>query len=166
MNKLDVHVIRSFISGEIPGGRKTLLFIFTAILIWSAGIYYSSNVARLEQLYRFQQGRLLTLNELAAQYRQLVDERGGTDIKTTAGDLITVFSQIIEEAGMRDRLMQISPVLRGISVQMDRLYAEDLVTILNELNKYGIRILSSELRALPFQDKRLFLFNAVLEAEE
>ena len=165
MNRLDARMIRSFISGEIPGARKTLFFILTAALVWSVGIYYSSNAARMEQLYEFQHGRLVTLNELAVQYRQLMGERGA-GIKTSAEDLIPVFSQIVEEAGMRDRLLQISPVSRGISVQMDRLYAEDLAAILNGLSKHGIRVLSSELRAMPFQDKRLFLFYAVLEVED
>jgi hypothetical protein len=164
MNKLDMRMIHSVINGEIPGARKTLIFIFAAVLIWIIGMIYSSNAARTEQLYRFQQGRLVTLNELAAQYRQLLGDSSGR-IVTAAGDLIPVFSQIVEEAGLSDRLQQISPVTRGISVQMDRLYAEDLVTLLNGLNKHGIRIITSELRALPFQDKRLFSFFVTLEVE-
>ncbi|MCL1941864.1 MAG: hypothetical protein FWG09_07960, partial [Synergistaceae bacterium] len=155
MNKLDLRMIRSLINGEIPGARKTMFFVFFAIFVWIAGMYYLSNASRMEQSYKFQQERLITLNELAVQYKQLMGERG-TNEKTAAGDLVPVFSQIVEEAGMRDRLLQISPVSRGVSVQMDRLYAEDLVALLNGLNKYGIRVLSSELRALPFQDKRLF----------
>ena len=165
MNKLDMRMIRSFINGEIPGARKTLFFIFASILAWAAGMYYSSNATRIEQSYKLQQGRLVTLNELAVQYKQLMGERSAHE-KTAAGDLIPVFSQIVEESGMRDRLLQISPVSRGISVQMDRLYAEDLVALLKGLGKYGIRVLSSELRAMPFQDKRLFLFYAVLGVED
>ena len=165
MNKLDVRMVHSLINGEIPGARKTLLLIFAAILIWGIGMYYSSNAARIERSYRLQHGRLVTLNELAVQYNQLMGERSaGT--QTAAGDLIRVFSQIVEEAGMRDRLLQINPGLRGITVQMDGLYAEDLVTILNGLNNYGIRVLTSELRALPFQDKRLFSFQAMMGVED
>ena len=164
MNKLDMRMIRSVINGEIPGARKTLIFIFIALFVWTAGMYFSSRAARIEMSYNFQQGRLVTLNELAVQYKQIAGERGSS-IKTAAEDLIPVFSQIVEEAGMRDRLLNISPTIRGVSVQMDRLYAEDLVTLLEELNKYGIRVLSSELRALPFQNRRLFLLQAVLEVE-
>ena len=158
-------MFRSFINGEIPGARKTMFFILSAMLLWAVGMYFSSNAARIEQSYKFQQGRLVSLNELAVQYRQLVGERG-SNIKTAAEDLIPVFSQIVEEAGMRDRLLQISPMSRGVSVQMDRLYAEDLVSLLNELTKYGIRVLSSELRAMPFQSRRLFLLQAVLGVED
>ena len=165
MNKFDIRLVRSFINGEIPGARRTLLFMFTAVFAWIIGMYYSSNAARIEQSYKLQQGRLIILNELAVQYRQLVAERGARE-NTAAEDLIHVFSQIVEDAGMRDRLLQISTVSRGISVQMERLYAEDLVTVLNGLNKRGIRILSSELRAMPFQDKRLFTFNAELGVED
>ena len=165
MNKLDMRMVRSFINGEIPGARKTIFFIFISIFLWIAWAYYSSNASRIEQSYKLQQGRLVTLNELAVQYKQLLGERSAGE-KTAAEDLIPVFSQIVEEAGMRDRLLQISPVSRGISVQMDRLYAEDLVALLNGLNKYGIRVLSSQLRALPFQDKRLFSFYAVLGVED
>ncbi|MCL2767385.1 MAG: hypothetical protein FWE49_01445 [Synergistaceae bacterium] len=164
MNKIDMRMIYSLIKGEIPGARKTLLFVLAAIILGCAGMYYTSSATRIEQSYKLQHGRLVTLNELAVQYRQLVRERGA-DIKTAAEDLIPVFSHIVEEAGMRDRLLQISTVSRGISVQMDRLYAEDLVTILNGLSMYGIRVFSSELRAMPYQDKRLFIFQAVLEAE-
>jgi len=164
MNKLDMRMIHSIINGEVPGARKTLIFLFAAIIMWIIGLIYSSNVARMEQVYRFQQGRLITLNELAVQYRQLLGERSER-IRTAAADLIPVFSQIVEEAGLRDRLQQISPGTRGISVQMERLYAEDLVKLLNGLNKYGIRIIQSELRALPFQDKRLFSFSVTLEVE-
>jgi len=164
MNKLDMRMLQSIINGEIPGARKTLLFLIAAIFIWIIGFVYSSNATSTEKIYISEQGRLVTMNELAVQYRQLLGERIES-IKTAAGDLTPVFSKIVEEAGLSDRLQHISQVSRGISVQMDRLYAEELVTLLNGLNKYGIRIISSELRALPFQDKRLFTFSVTLEVE-
>jgi len=164
INKIDMSMIRSVIKGEIPGARKTLSFVLAAIILWITGLYYSSSTTRMEQSYRTQQGRLVTLNELAVQYQQLL-KNSVDSIKTPKDDLIPVFSQIVAEAGMRDRLQQISSVTRGIAVQMDRLYAEDLVTLLNGLNKFGIRVFSSELRALPYQDKRLFQLTATLEVE-
>jgi hypothetical protein len=164
MNKIDITMVRSIIKGEIPGARKTLFFIFAALSLWIAGLYFSSNIARMEQTYKIQQGRLVILNELAVQYNQLLQYRSD-NIKTEAVDLIPVFSQIVEEAGMRDRFIQIATVSRRVTVQMERLYAEDLVTILNGLSKHGIRVYTAELRALPFQDKRLFRFEATLEVE-
>jgi|GEM_PF-2217100 len=165
MNKFDIKgLLRSIIKGEIPGARKTLFFVIATFSIWVTGIYFSSNATSMEQAYEYQQGRFVILSELADQYNQLLAEQGG-NIKTSAGDLIPVFSQIVEEAGMRDRLIQISALSRGISVNMERLYAEDLVTILNGLDKYGIRVYLTDLRALPYQDKRLFSFTASLEVK-
>jgi hypothetical protein len=164
MNKFDIRIIRSIINGEIPGARKTLFFIFAAIFLWVSGMYYSSSIKRMEQSYEFQKGRLVTLNELAVQYKQLLTERSDS-IATAAEDLIPVFSRIVNDVGTRERLIQISTVSRGISVSMERLYAEDLVEILNGLQKHGIRVYLSEIRALPYQDKRLFSFTATLEVE-
>jgi len=165
MNKFDIKgLVNSIIKGEIPGARKTLILIFSALFIWITGIYLSSNATSMEQAYEYQNGRFVILGELAEQYKQLVADHSGS-IKTNAGDLIPVFSQIVEEAGMRDRLIQISALSRGISVNMERLYAEDLVTILNELEKFGIRVYLTDLRALPYQDKRLFSFTASLEVK-
>ena len=164
MNKIDISMIRSIIKGEIPGARKTMSFLIIALILWITGLYYSSSTARMEQTFKFQQGRLVTLNELAEQYKQLLTN-SSDNMKTDKEELIPVFSQIVEEAGMRDRLIQISSVYRGISVQMEMLYAEDLVTIINGLTKHGIKVFTSDLRAMPFQDKRLFTFNAVLGVE-
>jgi len=164
MNKFDMSMIRSIIKGEIPGARKTMSFVIVAVILWITGLYYSSSTTRMEQTYKSQQGKLVTLNELAVQYKQLLTN-SSDNMKTARDDLIPVFSQIVEDAGMRDRLIQISSVSRGISVQMERLYAEDLVTIINGLTKFGIRVNNSDLRAMPYQDKRLFVFNAVLEVE-
>jgi hypothetical protein len=166
MNRIDIdlRMLRSIINGEIPGARRTILFLLAAIIIWFTGMYYSSGTTRLEQTYRLQQGRLVTLNELAVQYRQLIVDTSG-NIKTATDDLMPVFSQIVEGAGLRDRLIQISLASRGVTVQMERLYAEDLIKILNELTRHGIRVYASELRAMPYQDNRLFVFTATLEVE-
>lgn len=164
MNKFDMSMIRSVIKGEIPGARKTMSFMIAAVILWVAGLYYSSSTKTMEQSYRIQQGRLVILNELAEQYKQLL-KNSNDRTKTAKEDLITVFSQIAEEAGMRDRLIQISSISRGISIQMERLYAEDLVTILNGLTRHGIRVYASDLRAMPYLDKRLFSFSATLEVE-
>lgn len=166
MNKIfDIRTIRSIINGSVSGSRKLLLFLLAAIVAWGAGGYFSALASRSDQTLALQQNRLSTLNELAAQYRQLAGESGAV-ARTDAGDIVPVFSQIVEEMGLRDRLLQISPVSRGVSVQMDRLYAEELVSLLKGLTSRGIRVNSSELRALPFQDKRLFSLFAMLGVEE
>lgn len=162
----DLRTLRSIINGEVAGSRKVMIFIFLSLIFWVAGIYFSSLSARSEQSLTLQQGRWSTLNELAAEYRQF-SGGGSSGRKTDAADIVPVFSQIVEEAGMRDKLLQISPVARGVSVQMDRLYIEELVSLLRGMASFGIRVNSSELRALPFQDNnRLFSFFAILGVEE
>lgn len=161
----DIRAIRSIISGEVAGSKKLLFFLLIAIVAWMVGGYYSSLTARVGQTITIQRGRLATLGELAAQYNQMVGDKVVVN-KTNAGDLVPVFSRIVEEAGLRNRLLQISPVSRGVSVQMDRLYVEDLVSLLKGMAMNGIRVVSSELRALPFEDKRLFSFFATLEVED
>ena len=50
-------------------------------------------------------------------------------------------------------------------MEINRLYAEELVDMVRELAARGVRVTSAEVRALPAGQERLFTLTAVIETE-
>jgi len=60
------------------------------------------------------------------------------------------------------RVNRISPDGRNQSIEVNRLYAEELTELVRELAARGVHFLSSEIRALPAGQERLFTVSAII----
>ena len=60
------------------------------------------------------------------------------------------------------RVNRITPDGKNQSVEINRLYADELTELENLLSSRGVKFLAVELRALPSGQQRLFSLNAVI----
>jgi hypothetical protein len=51
------------------------------------------------------------------------------------------------------------------TIEINRLYAEELTDMVRELSARGVRVISAEIRALPAGEERLFTLTAVIGTE-
>ena len=57
---------------------------------------------------------------------------------------------------------RITPDGRNQSVELNRLYDEELVELQKQLSSRGVDIMAAELRALPAGEERLFTLSAII----
>ena len=82
-------------------------------------------------------------------------------------DVVTAFTQVSAQIELGSRVSRLAPTPDGrrCSVEINRLYAEELVDMVRELAARGVRVISAEIRALPAGQERLFTLAAVIETE-
>ena len=77
-------------------------------------------------------------------------------------DVPAVFAQVSERMQLGSRVNRITPDGRNQSVEINRLYAEELAELQNQLASRGVRFIAAELRALPAGSERLFTVSAII----
>ena len=155
--------IRSVLRGEVNGSGRFVLLALGALIVW-LGVPWLNGLSEsaLANLGR-QQGRYNTLSQLAVEYRALTPQ---SDRQGTA-DAMTAFTQVSAQLALGDRVSRIAPTPDGkrLSIEVNRIYAEELTDMIRELAHRGIRVVSAELRALPAGRDRLFSLTAIIGPE-
>lgn len=155
----DLNNVRSVLRGEVAGSARLVVLIIltlgvgvalSTVLNWTGEA--SSALATQERRYR-------TLTALAAEYRAKAPLARNVQEDV---DVPTVFTQVSERMGLGSRVNRISPDGRNQSVEINRLYAEELTELERELAARGVRFISAEIRALPAGEERLFTVSAII----
>lgn len=153
--------VRSVVRGEVAGSLRLMVFVFLALAVW-VGVSWTVNwTASAVSALSVQEGRYRTLQALAEEYRVLVPAAGSA---ADAIDVPTVFTQVSERMSLGSRVNRIAPDGRNQSIEVNRLYAEELAELVRELAARGVHFLSSEVRALPAGQERLFTVSAIIGA--
>jgi len=66
---------------------------------------------------------------------------------------------------MKGRIKDLSASDQGVVVVLERLYAEEFMTLLQELDGAGLVVRSAELRTLPEKDGPLFVLSLIVGVE-
>ena len=150
---------RSVLQGEAPGSVRLLAAALLALGVWAGVSLVSDRAGEAGSALAVQEGRYRTLSMLAAEYRAMAP-----GAKTTTGDVDvpSVFAQVSERMGLGSRVNRISPDGRNQSVEINRLYAEELTELEKQLAARGVRFLSAEIRALPAGEERLLTVSAII----
>ena len=146
--------VRSVVRGEVAGSVRLVAFVLLALAVWTVD-WTAASASRLA----VQEGRYRTLVALAEEYRALAPAAGSG---TEAVDVPTVFTQVSERMSLGSRVNRIAPDGRNQSIEVNRLYAEELTELVRELSARGVHFLSSEIRALPAGQERLFTVSAII----
>ena len=85
-----------------------------------------------------------------------------TDTSSRNVDVASVFAQVSERMQLGSRVNRITPDGRNQSVEINRLYAEELAELMRNLASRGVTFKSAEIRALPAGSERLFTVNAII----
>ena len=154
---------RSVLRGEVAGSARFVAFVLLALSVWAGVSWISSWTAAELSRLAVQEGRYRTLVTLAKEYRALAP---AADTGGEAIDIPTVFTQVSERMSLGARVNRIAPDGKNQSIEVNRLYAEELAELVRELAARGVRFLSSEVRALPSGQERLFTVSAIIGSEQ
>ena len=154
---------RSVLRGEVTGSVRLIVLAAAALGTWVAVSVTGRWIGEARQAFASQEGRYRTLSMLAEEYRTLAPaaKAAPTDV-----DVPAVFAQVSERMGLGNRVNRITPDGKNQSVEVNRLYAEEFVELERQLASRGVRFLSTELRALPSGQERLFSVTAIIGPEE
>ena len=109
-----------------------------------------------------QQGRWRTLLMLANEYKNLSPSQRENTTSNANVDVPAVFAQVSERMQLGSRVNRITPDGRNQSVEINRLYAEELAELQRQLASRGVRFIAAELRALPAGSERLMTISAII----
>ena len=161
---IDINQIRSVTRGEVNGSVRFLVAAFCAAAVWISVNWFSGMAKSASSALALQETRYRTLSQLATEYKALASNPSVSREET---DVVTAFTQVSAQIELGSRVSRLAPTPDGrrCSVEINRLYAEELVDMVRELAARGVRVTSAEVRALPAGQERLFTLTAVIETE-
>lgn len=129
------------------------LLLSLGLLLWLFALSLSGGADGQRSRIALQEDRFRRLAQVVRTYRNQPRQE---EPPARGGDLLSGLSSLIDQVGVKDRLVQLSMSTAGATLQLDRLYGEELATLLQELNGKGLPLLSAELRSAPQGEGRLF----------
>jgi hypothetical protein len=160
----DFNQIRAVMRGEVNGSIRFLVSAFCAAGVWLAVSRLSGLSASASSTLVLQQERYAALSSLAAEYKTLAPAASSS---ASGGDVnpIVIFNEVSNQLDLGARVGRINPMPDGkrFSVDISRLYSEELTDIVRELSARGVRVVTAFLRALPAGGERLFTLDAEFE---
>ena len=154
-----INSARSILRGEAAGSVRFVASGLLALTVWTGVLMVRNLTAQSLNTLNIQQNRLNTLLTLGNEYKSLAPRA-----RTSTGnvDVPSVFAQVSERMELGSRVNRITPDGRNLSVEINRLYDEELTELQRQLNASGVRFISAELRALPAGTERLFTLSAII----
>ncbi|MDR2528275.1 MAG: hypothetical protein LBD04_04555 [Synergistaceae bacterium] len=158
----DFNKARSIFRTEINGSTRFLITTLCAAAMWGGAAWFFGLAESASSALILQETRYHELSRAVAEYRALTSSSSAS--KANSVDAMTAFTQVSAQIGLGSRVSRVVPTPDGkrCSVEVGRLYAEELVDMVRELAARGIRVISAEVRALPASQERLFTLSAVV----
>ena len=152
--------VRTILRGETAGSVKLVAIVLLTLIVWAGVWTVQGWLSQSQTSLNSQQGRLRTLLLLADEYKNL----SPSSSKTQQGDVdvAAVFAQVSENMSLGSRVNRITPDGRNQSVEINRLYADELAGLQKELYSRGVKFNAAEIRALPAGRERLFTVSAII----
>ena len=155
--------LRNILRGEVSGSVGLVAFVLLSLVIWFSVWTLHGWNAQSQAALTSQKGRLNTLFLLGNEYKSLSPSESSRSGKNV--DVATVFAQVSENMQLGSRVNRIAPDGRNQSVEINRLYDEELAELQKQLSSRGVSIIAAELRALPAGEERLFTLSAIIGAK-
>ncbi|MDR2137840.1 MAG: hypothetical protein LBO68_06080 [Synergistaceae bacterium] len=165
---LNLNKIRSVTRGEVNGSVRFLVTVFCAAAVWIAASWLSDMAKSASSSLTLQETRYHTLSQLASEYKSLVSDPSASNMEGTGEvDVMAAFMRVSAQIELGSRVGRIAPTPDGkrCTVEISRLYAEELAEMVRALSARGVRVISAEIRALPAGKDRLFTLYAVIGTE-
>lgn len=137
---------------EHPECRRIGLFLVLGIMLWVSAVTLTGWQDELSGRITIKEKRYASLVDVIRTYR--VQPGEAETPEAPKGDPLTVLSRLLDSVGIKDRLVQLSSASSGVSLQVDGLYPGELGTLLQEVMRLGLPILSCEIRAVPAGSER------------
>ena len=154
---------KSVFRGEAPGSVKFIAVLLLTLIIWAGVLTINGWTAQAQTGLNTQQNRWKTLLTLADEYKSLAPSNNKDNNNANQNiDVPAVFAQVSERMELGSRVNRITPDGRNQSIEINRLYAEELAELQNLLSARGVRFIAMELRALPAGRERLMTVTAII----
>ncbi|MBQ7262563.1 MAG: hypothetical protein IJR14_02470 [Synergistaceae bacterium] len=150
--------VRSVLRGEASGSTRLMILIVLALATWAGVSWARARTEAAVVSLAAQEGRWRTLSMLAAEHEAL----GPKAAQAEDVDVSVAFVQVSERMELGGRVRRTAPDGSGLYVEVEKLYAEELVELCRQLVSRGVRALSAEVRALPSGGERLLSLSAVI----
>lgn len=152
--------VRKVLNGEVSGSLRLVAVGLGALIVWTCVILVMGWNAEALSGLEVQQERFRTLLMLGEEYKTVAPKR----TVSSAGnvDVATVFAQVSEAMSLGSRVNRIAPEGRNQSVEINRLYAEELAELQRSLSERGVKFVAAEIRALPAGSERLLTVSAII----
>ena len=148
---------------EMPETRKlTLLYLF-AVLLCVVLLFLLFRISGASYTLRTSLNVGDQIVNNAILYQASSSKGSSTSTQTIRGEPLSVLSEIVNTLGLRDRMVQLQSNVSGVSLQLERVYGEELKDFLLTLDSRGLKIKTAELKALPVDDERLLTVTLLLE---
>ena len=151
---------KSVFRGEAPGSIKFIAVLIATLVIWVGVMTVNGWTDQAQTGLNTQQSRWKTLLMLADEYKAVAPS-GNNNINQNV-DVPVVFAQVSEKMKLGSRVNRITPDGRNQSVEINRLYAEELAELQKLLAERGVKFIAMELRALPAGRERLMTVTAII----
>ncbi len=163
MSALERHLRKGFdwLRTDRQARRSVLLLLLGAVL-WVTAISLWGEAGDLRSRMILQEDRFRRLAQVVRSYRN--QPRQETK-KAPSGDILSILSSLIDQVGVKDRLVQLSAGAAGATLQLERLYGEELATLLQELERKDLPPLSVELRSVPQGETKRFSCSILVGGE-
>ncbi|MDR1481645.1 MAG: hypothetical protein LBI74_03370 [Synergistaceae bacterium] len=147
---------------EIPDSRRLFALVALALAVWTAAgvlMYRTANI-NVSLNESLESGDRII--NAASVYRSY-PKRGTDQPRPVEKDPMSVITGVVQALGMGER-MSIRSDQSRISVQLDRLYGNELKDLLTTMESRGLRVSMAEIKALPSGGERLLGISLQMES--
>ncbi|MBL3592879.1 MAG: hypothetical protein JMJ93_05130 [Synergistaceae bacterium] len=142
--------------------QRLALFAVLGLLLWMTAFHIFGQLSDLRSRMNLQEDRFRRLAQVVHKYRNEPQQEAA---RAPVGDVLSALSSLIDQVGIKERLVQLSTSSGGATLQLERLYGEELATLLQEMDRRGLPLLSAELRSVPYGEARLFACSLLVGGE-
>lgn len=137
------------------------LFILISLVcfLWLYGSMTWSSASSLKSKVTLQTRRMNSLIEVIERYKELPEAK---NISSSNEDPMVIISSLVDRMDLKDNLVQISALSKGVSVQLTRLYFKKSLAFLDQLSRKGLDVDSAELRYVPEGGKRMMSMTLIV----
>ena len=152
--------VKSVLRGEAAGSVRFIAALLAMLIVWFGVLTVSDWVKQSTNTLASQQGRWHTLLMLGDEYKTLAPTASTNTNRNV--DVAAVFAQVSERMELGSRVNRVTPDGRNQTVEINRLYADELAELQKQLASRGVRFIAAELRALPAGQERLMTISAII----
>lgn len=147
---------------ELPETKRLKQGILVAAVIWIAAVFaFSSAISSLKTNEERLKDAERVLNT-AVIVRGYPNRSEGN-----VREPLSAVSEILDKCELKSKVAQLSSSQGGLVLQVNRLYTDELVELVNEIQRSGLSIKNAEIRALSSQkDGRLINTTMTIERNE
>jgi hypothetical protein len=145
----------------MPDSRRLFSLMALAVAVWAAAAVLMFRIADVNMSLKERLDSGDRIINAASVYRSY-PKKGLDQARPAEKDPMSVITGVVQMLGMGER-MSIHSDPSGISVQLDRLYGNELREFLNTMESRGLKVRTAEIKALPSGGERLL--SVILQME-